>query len=68
MKKLQLLRRSIGATAAVGVLAVQQANAALPSGVTDAISGAQTDGVALAGLVLACIIAIAAFKWIPRGM
>ena len=68
MKNLQLLRRSIGATAAVGVLTIQQANAALPAGVTDAISGAQTDGVALAGLVLACIIAIAAFKWIRRGM
>ncbi len=68
MKKLQLLRRSIGATAAVGVLTVQQANAALPTGVSDAISAAQTDGVALGGLVLACLIAIAAFKWIRRGM
>ncbi|MFI8979178.1 major capsid protein [Ectopseudomonas khazarica] len=68
MQHLKTLRRSLGASAAVGLLVVQQAHAELPTGVTDAITGAQTDGTTLAGLVLAVIIAIAAFKYIRRAL
>lgn len=68
MQKLKTLCRSFGAFAAVGLLAVQQAHAALPTGVTDALDTAQTDGTTLAGLVLAVIIAIAAFKYIRRAL
>lgn len=68
MQHLKTLRRSLGASAAVGLLAVQQAQAALPTGVTDALDTAQVDGTTLAGLVLAVIIAIAAFKYIRRAL
>ena len=68
MQHLKVLRRSLGASAAVGLLAVQQAHAALPAGVETAITDAQVDGTTLAGLVLAVIIAIAAFKYIRRAL
>lgn len=68
MQNLKVLRRSLGASAAVGLLAVQQAHAALPAGVETAITDAQVDGTTLAGLVLAVIIAIAAFKYIRRAL
>lgn len=68
MQHLRVLRRSLGASAAVGLLAVQQAHAALPAGVETAITDAQVDGTTLAGLVLAVIIAIAAFKYIRRAL
>lgn len=42
--------------------------AALDAGVTDALTAAKTDGVAVAGLVLGVIIAIAAFKYIRRAL
>lgn len=68
MQHLKTLRRSLGASAAVGLLVVQQANAALPEGVTTALTDAQTDGVTVAGIVLGVIIAIAAFKFIRRAL
>lgn len=68
MQHLKTLRRSLGASAAVGLLAVQQAQAALPTEVTEAMDAAKLDGTTLAGLVLAVIIAIAAFKYIRRAL
>ena len=68
MQNLKTLRRSLGATAALGLLTVQQANAALPSGVSEALEAAKTDGVEVAGIVLGVIIAIAAFKFIRRAL
>ena len=68
MQNLKVLRRSLGATAAVGLLAMQQAHAALPAGVTTALTDAQTDGVEIAGIVLGVIIAIAAFKYLRRAL
>lgn len=68
MQNLKFLRRSFGATAAVGLLAMQQAHAALPTGVTTALTDAQADGVEVAGIVLGVIIAIAAFKFIRRAL
>ncbi|KJU76577.1 hypothetical protein N619_28535 [Ectopseudomonas oleovorans] len=68
MQNLKVLRRSLGATAAVGLLAMQQAHAALPTGVTDALDAAKLDGVEVAGIVLGVIIAIAAFKFIRRAL
>lgn len=68
MRNLQTLKRSLGAAAAVGVLSIQQAHAALGTDVTDALDTAKTDGVALGGLVLAVIIAIAAFKYLRRAL
>jgi predicted membrane-bound dolichyl-phosphate-mannose-protein mannosyltransferase len=68
MQNLKVLRRTLGATAAVGLLAMQQAHAALPTGVTTALTDAQVDGVEVAGIVLGVIIAIAAFKFIRRAL
>lgn len=42
--------------------------AAVPEGVTTALTDAKTDGVTIAGLVLGVIIAIAAFKYIRRAL
>lgn len=68
MQQLKTLGRSFGAFAAAGLLAVQQAHAALPSGVTTALNDAEVDGVEVAGIVLGVIIAIAAFKYIRRAL
>ncbi|MDG9931021.1 MULTISPECIES: major capsid protein [unclassified Pseudomonas] len=68
MQKLQVLRRSLGATAAVGLLSVQQVHAALGTDITTALSTAKVDGVELAGIVLAVIIAIAAFKFMRKAL
>ena len=68
MRNLKTLKRSLGAAAAVGVLSIQQAHAALGTDVTDALDAAKTDGVAIGGLVLAVIIAIAAFKYLRRAL
>ncbi len=68
MQTFKILRRSLGATAALGLLTVQQANAALPAGVSEALEAAKTDGVEVAGIVLGVIIAIAAFKFIRRAL
>lgn len=52
-----------------GVLAlVGSAQAAVPTAVTSALGDMQTDGVAVATLVLVAIIAIAAIKFIRKGM
>lgn len=68
MRQLQIMKRSIGVAAAIGVLSVQQAHAALGTDVTTALETAKTDGVAIGGLVLAVIIAIAAFKYLRRAL
>ncbi|WP_313506839.1 major capsid protein [Stutzerimonas nitrititolerans] len=52
----------------VAFVAAGSAFAALPEGVESALTAAQTDGVAVAGLVLGVIIAIAAFKYIRRAL
>lgn len=51
----------------LAVMTASAANAALPEGVTDALTAAQADGVTFAGLVLVAIIAIWAFKLIRQG-
>lgn len=68
MKHIKTLRRSLGASAAIGLLAVQQAYAALPTDVTTQLSGTKTDVVELGGLVLVVLIAAAAFKYMRRAM
>lgn len=65
MKKLKLVAASVAAPLMV---AAGSAFAALPTGVTDALDDAKTDGVAVAGLVLGVVIAIAAFKYIRRAL
>ncbi len=68
MQHIKTLRRSLGAAAAIGVLSVQQAYAALPTGVSTELGTAKTDVVELGGLVLIVLIAAAAFKYMRRAM
>jgi hypothetical protein len=61
----------VGKAAAVGTgLAVMSGNAmaAVPTEVTTALTDAKTDALAVAGLSLVIIIAIAAFKYMRRGV
>ena len=60
-------RVGLASVALMGVSA-GSAFAALPEEVTTALEAAKTDGVAMAGIVLAVIIAIAAFKFIRRAL
>lgn len=62
------IKRFLGAGAAVGVLSIQQAHAALGTDVTTALDTAKADGLVLGGLVLAVVIAIAAFKYLRRAL
>ncbi len=58
------------ATAAIVTLGfgISQAQAAVPAEVTTAIGDMKTDGAAVAGGVLLAIIAIAAIKFIRKGL
>lgn len=66
--QMQNVKRSLAALATVGLMSIGQAHAALGTDVTDALETAKTDGVAIGGLVLAVIIAIAAFKYLRRAL
>lgn len=69
---MQAIRSRINAARAsvVGALSLvgASAHAALPTGVTESISTAQTDAVTVGGLVLAAIVAIFAFKLMRRAL
>ncbi|WP_043311467.1 major capsid protein [Pseudomonas sp. ML96] len=67
-QRFQTLKRSIGAAAAAGLLMTQQAYAALPEAVETEMATAKTDAVELATLGLLIIIAIAAVKYLRRGV
>ena len=49
-------------------LAATQVHAAVPSEVSGALDDAKTDGATIGGIVLAVIVAIAAFKYIRRAL
>lgn len=68
MQKKHILRRSLGAAAAVGVLAAQQAFAEVPASASAAITSAGEDAATIGGLVLVVIIGIAAFKYLRRAL
>lgn len=44
------------------------AHAAIPAGVTTALEDLSTDALAVAGIVLAAIVAVYAFKFIRKGL
>jgi hypothetical protein len=58
--------RKIGAT--LVAIAPLSSFAAVPSEVTTALTGMQADALTVAGVVLAAIIAVAAFKFMRRGL
>lgn len=59
----QKMRYGFGASF---LAAASAANAALPPGVTDAVSTAQADGVELGGLLLALAVAVGVIFWLKR--
>jgi len=67
-RNLQILKRSLGAAVAVGVLSMQHAYAALDPAVTGAMGDAKSDVVELGGLALILIVAAAAFKYMRRAL
>ena len=64
-----MLKRISGVVAVVlpGAVALP-AHAEVPAAVTTALSGMQADALAVAGLVLVAIIAVAAFKFMRKGI
>lgn len=65
---LQTFRVRLKYAALVPVMATGSAFAAVPAGVTTAISDAGTDSVTVAGAVLAVIVGIFAFKLLRRAL
>ncbi|WP_236176020.1 major capsid protein [Pseudomonas pseudonitroreducens] len=68
MQKKHILRRSLGAAAAFGVLAAQHAMADVPPAVNTAITDAGTDAGTIGGLVLVVLVGIASFKYMRRAL
>lgn len=66
--QLQNLKRSLGAAGAIGLLSIQQAYAAIPTGATSALDEAKTDVGTIGWAVFAVIIAAVAFKYMRRAL
>ncbi|HCE1178329.1 TPA: phage coat protein [Pseudomonas aeruginosa] len=66
-KMKQLMVRGGVVLGSLGLLA-GQAMAEVPAEVTSSLNAAKADGVAIGGVVLGVIIAIAAFKYIRRAL
>ena len=66
--KLQNLKRSLGAAADLGVLATQQAYAAVPPEATAALDTAGTDVGTIGWAVFGVLVAAAAFKYMRRAL
>lgn len=59
--------RSLGVTAALGVMA-QQASAAVDASVTTALDSAGSDAATIGAAVLVVLVGIAAFKYLRRAL
>lgn len=57
-----------GSLVAGSLTAVGQAFAAVPANVTTALSDLSADSLTVAGIVLAAIVAVYAFKFIRKGL
>jgi hypothetical protein len=66
--KLQNLKRSLGAAAALVALATQQAYAAVPPEATGALTTAGTDVGTIGWAVFGVLVAAAAFKYMRRAL
>ena len=62
------MKKLFAAGSALALAAAQSAHAALPTGVTDAITTAGTDAAVVGGAVLVVLIGIAAFKYIRKAL
>ena len=68
MQHIKTLRRSLGAAAATGLLAVQQAYAAVPQEATEALDTDGKDVGTIGWAVFGLIIAAMAFKYMRRAL
>lgn len=66
MKKALQLR--LAAIPAAVLASAGAAHAAIPGGVTSALADLSTDALQVAGVVLAAIVAVYAFKFIRKGL
>ncbi len=64
----QTLKRSLGAAAALGVLSIQHAYAAVPTGATSALDEAGADVGTIGWAVFGVLVAAAAFKYMRRAL
>lgn len=64
-KRFRVLPAAVGSALLV---AGAMANAAVPTEVTDALTGAKVDVVALGGAVLVVVVAAMTFKWMRRAL
>lgn len=68
MKRFSKIRNLAVPAIAVGSVLVGTAHAALPEGVTTALNDLSTNALEVAGIVLAAIVAVYAFKFIRKGL
>lgn len=65
---MKLFKRSAAVVGSAAAVVGGQAFAALPVGVTDAVTTAGTDAAVVGGAVLVVLVGIMAFKWIRKAM
>lgn len=62
------MKNKLRSLAALSTVTAGSAMAAVPQEVTDALTAMKTDGLAVAGLVLVALIAIAAVKFMRKAL
>ncbi len=60
--------RMVAPALAAGAMAAGSAHAALPTNVQTALDALSTDALTVAGIVLAAVVAVYAFKFIRKGL
>lgn len=69
MNRINLQTRRIVQAASAGALALAgTAHAAIPASVQTALDDLSTDALTVAGIVLAAVVAVYAFKFIRKGL
>lgn len=68
LKTLRSRASKLAAFPALALVGMGAAHAAIPEGVTTALSDLSTDALQVAGIVLAAIVAVYAFKFIRKGL
>ena len=61
-------KAKVAAASAIAAASISSAQAAVPENVTTALTDLQTDALTVAGVVLAAIVAVYAFKFIRKGL
>jgi len=61
-------KAQVAAAAAIAAASISSAQAAVPANVTAALDDLQIDALTVAGVVLAAIVAVYAFKFMRKGL